>query len=117
MSPKKASSPFTGRWRITSMTAWDQDFVDEEVEGYFQFSEKGQGEFHFGFVHGHMDCAKTTRNGKPAIEWTWEGNNEMESAHGRGWAVLKGSEIHGMIFFHGGDESGFMARRKVGKSL
>jgi hypothetical protein len=24
----KPKSPFTGRWRITSMEMWDQDFVD-----------------------------------------------------------------------------------------
>jgi len=44
----KAPNPFTGRWRIVSMDAWDQDFVDEEEEGYFEFTDKGGGEFHFG---------------------------------------------------------------------
>ena len=29
----KKSNPFTGRWRITSMSAWDEDFIDEEEEG------------------------------------------------------------------------------------
>ena len=27
--------------RIVSMSAWDQDFVDEEEEGYFEFNERG----------------------------------------------------------------------------
>ncbi len=27
------TSPFTGRWRIVSMSAWDQEFIDEEEEG------------------------------------------------------------------------------------
>jgi len=31
-------SPFAGRWRITSMSAWEQDFIDEEEEGYFRLS-------------------------------------------------------------------------------
>jgi hypothetical protein len=35
----------------------------------------------------------------------------MEPAHGRGWAVIKGENLHGMIFFHGGDESDFVAKR------
>jgi hypothetical protein len=35
----------------------------------------------------------------------------MDPAQGRGWAVVKGEELHGMIFFHGGDDSEFVARR------
>lgn len=58
-----------------------------------------------------MDCRLTQRNGEPAIEWTWEGNDEMTPANGRGWAVMKGAELHGMIFFHQGDESEFVAKK------
>jgi hypothetical protein len=65
----KTSNPFIGRWRIVSMSNWSQDFVDEEKEGYFEFGKNDQGEFHFGYVHGHMDCDLTTRGGEPAIEW------------------------------------------------
>ena len=35
----------------------------------------------------------------------------MDAAQGQGWAVRKGDELHGMIFFHGGDDSGFVARK------
>jgi hypothetical protein len=107
----KLMNPFTGRWRIASMSAWDQEFMDEEEEGYFEFDQKGSGQFHFGYVHGHMDCKPTTREGEPAVEWTWDGNDEMDPAQGRGWAVVKGDELHGMIFFHGGDDSEFVAKR------
>ncbi len=105
------TSPFTGRWRIVSMSAWDEDFIDEEEEGFFEFDGKGGGEFHFGYVHGSMDCKPTTREGEPALEWTWDGNDEMDPAQGRGWAVVKGDELHGMIFFHSGDDSEFVAQR------
>jgi hypothetical protein len=107
----KPKSPFTGRWRIVSMSAWDEDFIDEEEEGYFEFDATGGGEFHFGYVHGHMDCRLTTRNGESAVEWTWDGNDEMDPAQGRGWAMIRGDELHGMIFFHRGDDSEFVARR------
>jgi hypothetical protein len=30
----KPESLFTGRWRIVSMSAWDEDFIDEEEEGF-----------------------------------------------------------------------------------
>ena len=51
------------------------------------------------------------KDGEPAIEWTWEGNDENDSAQGRGWAVRKGEELHGMIYFHEGDDSGFVAKK------
>jgi hypothetical protein len=111
MAKSKAKSPFAGRWRITSMEQWDQDYIDEEEEGYFEFDGKGGGEFHFGYVHGNMNCRPTTREGEPAIEWTWDGNDEMDPAQGMGWAVIKGDELHGKIYFHQGDDSEFVAKR------
>jgi hypothetical protein len=111
MAKSKPKSSFSGRWRIVSMSAWDEDYIDEEEEGFFEFDEKGSGDFHFGYVHGHMDCKPTTREGEPSVEWTWDGNDEMDPAQGRGWAVVKGDELHGMIYFHGGDDSDFVAKR------
>ena len=107
----KSNNPFVGMWHIVSMPTWDEDFLNEEVQAYIKFDARRRGEFHFGYVHGFMDCRVTTRDGEPAIEWTWEGNDEMESAQGRGWAVIKVAELHGMIFFHQGDESEFVAKK------
>ena len=45
------------------MSACEQDFVDEEEEGYFEFDQKDSGQFHFGYVHGKMDCQMATRDG------------------------------------------------------
>ena len=109
---KKPKSPFTGRWRIVSMSDYDEEYLDEEVEAFIEFEDRGWGNFHFGNVQGQMDCRQTIRDGEPVVEWSWDGNAEMDAAQGRGWAVLKGEELHGMIFFHGGDDSEFVARRK-----
>jgi hypothetical protein len=106
----KETNPFIGRWRIISMSAWDEEYIDEEEEGFFEFDDKRGGEFHFGYVHGYMDCRLTTRDGAPTVEWTWDGNDEMDPAQGRGWAVLDGEEIHGVIAIHHGDESEFVAK-------
>ena len=38
-------------------------------------------------------------------------NAEMDDGNGRGWAVLRGDELHGMLYFHQGDESDFVARK------
>jgi hypothetical protein len=110
----KSRSPFWGRWRIISMTAWDKDYFDKEVQAYLQFSANDTGEFHVGCVRAIMDCRETTRGGLPMIEWAWEGNDEMDLVQGRGWAVLNGDELRGTIFFHGSDESGFVAKRSKG---
>ena len=110
---KKATTKnlFAGRWRIVSMSEWDSDFIDAEEEGYFEFDPKDSGQFRFGYVHGDIDYRLTKRDGEPAVEWSWEGNDEMDPAQGRGWAIIKGSALHGMLFFHNGDDSEFVARR------
>jgi hypothetical protein len=109
--PKKAKNSFAGHWRIVSMSQWDVEYLDDEVPAFIEIAGAGSGEFHFGCVHGFMDCRLTTRDGEPAMEWTWDGNDETDPAQGRGWAVLKGNELHGMIFFHQGDDSEFVAKK------
>jgi len=69
------------------------------------------GQFRFGLTSGDIDYRLADRGGQPAAEWTWEGMDEMDPCTGRGWAVLADDELHGMIFFHQGDESGFVAKR------
>lgn len=112
----KHASPLSGRWRITWMDQWDQEYVDAEVNGFFEFRPGGRGEFHFGYVRGQIDYREGTRDGQPCVEFSWEGNDEMDPVQGRGWAVLNGSAIEGLIAFHLGDESRFRAIRAKGKS-
>jgi hypothetical protein len=108
------ANPISGNFKITHMDQWDQDFVDIEVPGVIRFDPRGRGEFQFGYVHGEMAVAFTERNGKPAAAWTWEGNDEMDPANGRGWAVLQdASRLEGEIIFLEGDSSGFTAERKA----
>src|SRR5437899_2514833 len=107
------TSPILGHWRITHMDQWDQDFVDAEVEGYVRLDHGGSGEFQFGYVHGWIDHELVERDGKPGVEWSWEGNDEMDRATGRGWAVLQlDGTLKGKLSFHQGDESDFLAVRK-----
>jgi hypothetical protein len=64
MAKPKPKSLFTGSRRIVSMLAWEDDYLDEEVEAFIEFDENGSGGFHFGNVQGHMDCRLTTRDGE-----------------------------------------------------
>jgi hypothetical protein len=109
-----APNSILGHWRITQMDMWDQDFVDAEVEGYVRLDDGGSGEFQFGYVHGLIDHDLTERDKRPAAEWSWEGNDEMDPASGRGWAMLQeDGTIKGKLSFHQGDKSGFVAIRKA----
>jgi hypothetical protein len=63
-------------------------------------------------ISGDIDYHDSTRDGKPSVEWSWDGNDELDAAKGRGWAVIDGDRIHGVIAIHHGDESEFEAIRK-----
>ena len=115
MAIRKPTNPFQGRWRITWMDQWDVEDESEELKPFIEFEHSDTGQFQFGCVHGQMDCRLTQRDGQPAVEFTWDGNDETERVVGRGWAVLDDEKLNGMIFCHLGDESGFTARR-VGKN-
>lgn len=102
---KRKSNPFVGRWRIVWMELWGQDFVDMEVPGHFTFREDGGGDFQFGLVCGAMDC----RMNGDFVEFSWNGNDEMDDASGRGHAKIGPEGIIGRIYFHEGDDSEFRA--------
>ena len=87
------------------MDQWDRDYIDAEVAGYFEFDARDSGDFQFGYVQGQIDYRLGERDGKSAVEFTWDGHDEMEAAQGRGWMVLDGDELKGMLFIHHGDES------------
>jgi hypothetical protein len=113
MSKKKQESPFSGLWHIVSMEMWHEDYLNEEVQAFIEFEDNGTGDFQFGYVQGYMDWRPGTRDGQPAVEWTWEGSDGADGTPltGRGWAKLEDKELHGMIVVHLGDESGFVAKR------
>jgi hypothetical protein len=116
MPKRKPKSPIEGRWSIVSMSQWDMESDDEDLEPFIEFGPSDSGVFQFGYVYGEMDCQTTERDAKPAVEFSWDGNDESEHAFGRGWTVLEGDDLEGMIFFHLGEASEFSARRpKRGK--
>jgi len=108
---KSKLKSFIGKWNIVEMEAWDQDYVNMEVPGHFTFKKDGTGRFQFGLVQGEMDCRLEDMGGKVRIEFSWEGQAELDPASVRGWAVIENGELRGRIFFHQGDDSAFRARR------
>jgi hypothetical protein len=108
---KTKIKPFIGKWSIFEMEAWDQEYVNMEVPGHFTFKKDGTGHFQFGLVQGGMDCRVETVGLRERIEFSWVGQDELDPASGRGWAVIENKELHGRIFFHMGDDSEFEAKR------
>ena len=116
----RKTGPFAGTWRIVEMELWDRDAFDLVGPAHFTFGQDAGGNFQFIAVEGQMDCRFSEKEGKPRVDFTWEGNDECDPASGRGWAVLDGDAITGRISFHGGDDSAFTARcgemeRRAGK--
>jgi hypothetical protein len=104
----------SGRWRIVETELWDCDVLDLVGSAFIEFGGDESGSFGFIAVQGWMDCREAPREGRPGVEFSWEGNDECDPASGRGWAVLEADgSLRGRIFFHLGNDSGFTAIREV----
>jgi hypothetical protein len=97
---------FKGRWRITETDNWDRDALDMIEPAHFVFAGKS-GEFVMIAVHGYLDC----RYSGNRVDFSWAGDDDGTLASGRGWAEVNGDDMNGMIFFHDGDETTFVAKK------
>lgn len=104
-----ARTPFSGRWRITWMSNWDQDYVDMEAPGQITFTSGRSGDFRFGLLEAQMDCRVRAGANPPRIEFTWQGFDEGDELTGRGHAELLNGELRGHLYIHLGDDSEFCA--------
>lgn len=91
-----------GRWRIVETPDYD---IHEPA--YIVFGKSG-GEFVLGSITGAIYGACEG----DAVEFTWEGNDEMDPANGHGWAELQDDgSLEGEISLNNGDDIPFVARR------
>ncbi|MEW6380470.1 MAG: hypothetical protein AB1611_12810 [bacterium] len=99
---------FQGTWHIYEMEMWGEDYFNMEVQAYIKIGSDNRGSFQFGLVSGQIDGEIAGKK----FEFTWEGNDECDPAHGSGWVRLKGKDLlEGQFRIHDGDSSTFMARR------
>ena len=95
-----------GKWRIVKMPDYTTDYPDMVEPAYIVLDGNGGGEFAFGCVTGAIHGADAS----DAIEFDWNGNDEMDEASGDGWAELQpDGSLKGQICFHGADEADFSA--------
>jgi hypothetical protein len=112
VSNRSTPAAFLGAWRITTMELWARDAIELLGPGTIVFDDEAFGEFRFIAVRGWMDCRFGQRDGKPLVEFSWQGKDEMDDALGRGWAVIQDDNtLAGRIYFHQGDDSAFVATR------
>jgi len=70
-----------GRWRITEAELWDRDALNLVAPAFIEFAQDGSpGSFGFIAVQGEMDCREVERDGRPGVEFSWEGNDECDPA-------------------------------------
>jgi hypothetical protein len=98
-----------GKWRIVVMPDYESDYPDMMEPAYILFDGRGGGAFAFGCITGAISGAGDAD--AAAVEFTWDGNDEMDEAAGDGWAELQpDGTLAGQIRFHRGDEADFTAR-------
>ena len=101
-----------GRWRITQMETWDQDYVDLVEPGAFEFERGGQGQFVFGTVSGWLDVRVSAK--ERLVEFSWQGQSDGDDACGRGWFKFPtANRGEGKLFIHGSDDSGVTIERET----
>ena len=71
MAKSKSKSPFTGRWHIVSMSSWEDEALNKEVQAFIELDEEGMGKFQFGYVRGVTDHSTgTEKTAQTALRWT-----------------------------------------------
>jgi hypothetical protein len=102
---------FKGRWRITGMDMWDKEAIDLVGPGFIEFGDE-EGEIRFIAVRAWLDVRYSTRDGEPVAEFSWEGTDEGDQRSGRGWVKPTHGGLVEHIFFHNGDDSGFVCGKQ-----
>jgi hypothetical protein len=97
-----------GKWRVVQTPDCDM----AGPSSYILFAKDG-GEF-------ALDCLTGSIHGRcegDAVEFTWDGSDEMEPATGHGWAGTRADgSLEGEISLEGGDDIAFIARRSATSS-
>lgn len=103
---------FAGTWHITDMELWDEGYLNMEEQAYITIDKNGTGKFQFGLVVGSLDGDIVKDDKTERFEFTWEGNDESDSASGSGWLRVQSADtLKGRIAFHEGDRSMLAAER------
>jgi len=93
------------------MNTWDREVLDDPVPAMLTLEKGGLGKISFISVEAWIDYRIVIRDGLPAVEFSFQGNDAGDLSTGRAWAVLEGDQLRGRFFFHMGDDSSLVAER------
>lgn len=106
---------FAGSWEITWSEVWRKDALDLVEPAFIRFErtlDADQGEIRMIALQGWLDCRYGERDGRAAVEFSWQGRDDGDDRCGRGGAVLEPSGgLRGRLFIHCGDDLEFTAER------
>lgn len=109
-----AKAGIEGTWRIVEMDLWDQDAVDLVAPGRIELRRDRTGSLTFIAVEATLDVRYSDSNGTSSAEFSWDGFDEGDPVSGRGSVSLHSDgTLRGHLYFHMGDDSGFVATRTV----
>jgi hypothetical protein len=102
-------------WRIVHTEVWRRDVLDLLQIAFFRFDEDSVfGEFGLVALGGGLHCYHGQRDGKPLVDFSWNGDDDGRPKNGRGYAMLESDgKLHGRLYIHQGDDSGFVAERSA----
>jgi hypothetical protein len=113
---RRADEPqraFVGRWRIAEMERWDADYLEMDGTPFIEVESSGRGMLRFGLIEGELDCRFSSEDGRPLMEFSWDGADEGTPTCGRGRVRIEESgEMRGRIFIHLGDDSALVATKE-----
>jgi hypothetical protein len=112
----RRNNPFLGTWRITATDLWAPADLDEFAPAHITFGANRHGELQLIAIEADIDYRVGKRDGKAAVEFSWQGSDDGQAISGRGWALLDEQQIAGRLFIHQGDETAFTAKRKPSNS-
>lgn len=102
-----ANMNIDGKYEIVEMELWKKEVIDLVEPGYISIA-CNRGELHFICVDGQMDIRKDQSGG---YKFSWDGNDECDSASGFGEFGYANDTLTGRIYFHDGDDSSFAAKK------
>ncbi len=110
-SPRRKRTPGCVR-HCGRILIWDSDALDLVQPAFIRFAEDRFGELGMIVISAGLDSRYGERDGKPFVEFSFIGDDDGHPCSGRGWASLEpDGTLHGRLFFHQGDDSGFVAQR------
>ncbi len=103
---------FSGTWRITETELWDTEALDTVQPAFIRFDDEMIGSLGMIVIQAGLDCRFGERDGKPLVEFTFEGDDDGHPCTGRAWAEIESDgKLRGRIYIHLGDDCEFVAER------